>query len=200
MVPRVLSVHEGLGTSRRFPLSAGQGSRATPLELGILASCGLVAAIVSAYGKDGFGLPGHNILRILFPMAMGMAMVPRQGAGSVMGLSGLAGATILTQFHFGPLGMGMGAAAGLFFLGLFLDLAMLGARDGRAVYLRFIAAGLAANLVAMLARGAMKLWEGDALGLWWPRALVSYPLCGLLVGVVSAVVWFRVTARPKEPS
>jgi hypothetical protein len=196
MVTGVLSIHEGLGASGRLPGLARQGGRVTALEWAMLGSLGLGAALLSAYGTRGLGVPGHNILRVIFPMAMGLALVPRHGSGTIMGLGGLAGGTLLTML--GPHGLGAGALTGLVLLGLALDLAMLGAASGRAVYLRFAAAGLAANLVALAARGGLMLSLHDPkFAAWLPRALVSYPVCGLLAGLVSAAVWFRIQARSR---
>lgn len=199
MVAGVLSIHEGLGASGRLPGLTRERCRVTALELAILASLGFGAAVLSAYGKTGLGLPGHNILRVIFPMAMGLALVPRHGSGTIMGLGGLAGGTLLTMV--GPHGLGAGALTGLVLLGPAIDLAMLGAGSGRAVYLRFAAAGLGANLVALAARGGLKAWQADPrIASWLPRALVSYPVCGLLAGLISAAVWFRIQARSRPQS
>lgn len=196
MPETVLSVHEGLWHTRRFPSIPAADRRVSALELVLLTSLGVGAALLSAFGKTGLGLPGHNILRVIFPMAMGMALVPRHGSGTVMGLGGLAGGTLLAVL--GPHGLGAGALTGLVLLGLALDLAVIGATSGRAVYLRFAAAGLAANLVAMIARGSLKLSVHDPFfATWLPRALVSYPVCGLLAGLISAAVWFRIQARSR---
>ena len=35
------------------------------------------------------GIPGHAILRAVFPMVTGLALVPRRGAGTVMGLGAM---------------------------------------------------------------------------------------------------------------
>jgi len=194
MVAGVLSIHEGLGASGRLPGLARERSRVTALELAILGSLGFGAALLSAYGKTGLGLPGHNLLRVIFPMAMGLALVPRHGSGTIMGLGGLAGGALLAVL--GPHGLGAGALTGLVLLGLALDVAMLGAGSGRAVYLRFAAAGLGVNLVALAARAALKVsLHEPKLAAWLPKALVCYPVCGLLAGLISAAVWFRIQAR-----
>lgn len=196
MVAGVLSTHEGLGTSGRLPVLAREGSRVTALELAILALAGCAAAALSAYSKGGLGLPGHNILRVIFPMAMGLALVPRHGSGTLMGLSGLGGGALLGAI--GPQGIGAGAMTGLVLLGIFLDVAMLGAQSGKAIYLRFASAGLAANLVALAARGAFKAIQAQPPDAWYPKALVSYPVCGLLAGLISAAVWFRIQKRSRQ--
>ncbi len=195
MTSGILSVHPGLDSCRRAGLDARQGSRISAAELGLLGLLGASAAWASAFVKTGWGVPGHNILLVIFPMATGMALVPRRGSASVVGASGVAAGGLFTLF--GPHGLGSGALAGLAMLGLALDAALRGARCGRGVYLRLAAAGLGANLAAFAVRAGHKL-AGDAArpwDLWWPEAVVTYPACGLLAGLISAAVWFRASAR-----
>ena len=193
----ILAVHEGLGVWGRLPPIGRTGGRISAVQIATLVAVGIAMAAVSVFMPRGLQLPGHNIICVIFPMALGLAAVPRKGAASVMGLSGLAGAVMLSGV--GPRGIGVGAVTGLVLIGLLLDLALLGARSGRSIYWRLAMAGLAANTVAMLARGGAKMLEGShTLTLWLPKALVSYPLCGILAGLISAAVWFRVTAD-KEP-
>jgi hypothetical protein len=201
MLSTVLAVHEGLGASRRFPALARAGPQVSAWEFAVLILLGIAAAVVSVFVKLSLGVPGHNIVRVIFPMALGLALVPRRGAASVMGLSGM-GAAMLFVIG-GERGLGAGAATSLVLTGLLLDLALLGARSGPSVYLRLTLAGLAANLAAFLVRGGVKLLngglvDGQPLELWWPKAAVTYPLCGLLAGLISAAVWFRITARTSE--
>ena len=205
MLSTVLTVHEGLGAARRFPALARIGPRVSAWEFAVLVLLGAAAAVVSVFVKDKLGVPGHNIVRVVFPLALGLALVPRRGAASVMGLSGMGAAMIFLLG--GERGLGAGAATSLVLTGLLLDLALLGARSGPSVYLRLTLAGLAANAAAFLVRGGVKLLsgglvDGHPLELWWPKAAVTYPLCGLLAGLISAAVWFRITARtsPKGDS
>ena len=70
------------------------------------------------------------------------------------------------------------------------------ARRGWRLYLGFILAGLGSNLVAMCFRGGMKALTGDMAGgrpvsEWWHQASFTYPVVGLLAGLISAAVWFR---------
>lgn len=192
MVGSALAIHEGLDGCRRFPVVA-VGSRICAREVALLLLLGFSAACVSAFGKLSLGLPGHNILRVIFPMALGLAMVPRQGAASVMGIGAVLGGGAFAAMGTG--GLGPGALTGLFLIGLLLDVSLLGARTGRSIYLRFALAGLGANLVALLVRTGAKILEAQPLAAWWPKALVSYTLCGLLAGLLSAAVWFRARAR-----
>ncbi len=198
MVSAFLSGHEGLVGARRFGFGADAPGSVTVREWAALAGLGFVAAALSAWVKSGWGIPGHNILMVIFPMAMGLAIAPRHGSATVVGASGLAFGGVFLSL--GARGLGAGALAGLGLLGLLLDLALLGAKSGRGVYFRLAAAGLAANLAALGVRAGAKLvlpnakpWED-----WWPLALVTYPLCGLIAGLISAAVWFRATAGAKH--
>ena len=88
----------------------------------------------------------------------------------------------------------------LLLTGLLVDLALRGARSGRGIYARLMAAGLAANAAAFLIRAAAKLvlgagLTGKPLAVWWQHAMVTYAVCGLLAGMISAAVWFRFGAH-----
>lgn len=140
-------------------------------------------------------LPGHAILRAVVPLALGLALVPRRGAGSVMG-----GAALLTVLAHGVDGgaPGWGAAASLALTGPILDFAARSARSGRAVYVALVAGGFVANAVAFAIRLGAKVVlhdGGSPLAVWWPRASVTYSLCGIAAGLVSAVLWFRFGSR-----
>jgi hypothetical protein len=198
MLAMILRVHQGLSISRRFPLAAPSGEAVSAREFGTLCFLGICAAFVSAFIRLGLGVPGHNIIRVVFPMALGLALVPRRGSASIMGLSGLlAGGVFMLA---GARGLGAGAMTSLVLTGLLLELAMLNARTGWQVYLRLALAGVAANLIAFLMRGGVKFVEGGLvtgapLAVWFPRAVISYPLCGALAGLISAAAWFRFAAH-----
>jgi hypothetical protein len=197
----VLGFHAGLGFSRRLSIFAQAGPRVSAAELGMLVLLGICAALLSTVVKLNLGLPGHNIIRVIFPMALGLAVVPRIGAASVMGLSGTAVAAALALGRTGVgVNIGVGAITSLALTGLLVDLALLGAKNGWSIYVRLTLAGLAANIVAMLVRGGSKLLSGgqvDGLPIefWLPKAALTYPICGILAGLISAIVWFRMTAR-----
>jgi len=197
MFPSVFAIHPGLQLSGRLPALARQERGLAAAELTVLFLLGIAAATLSSLLKLNLGIPGHNVIRVIFPMALGLAVVPRRGSGSVMGLGGLAGAA---GFHMGGVaGLGAGATTSLVLTGFFLDAALLGARPGKSVYLRLTLAGLTANMAAFLIKLAEKSFfvgglEGGPAAVWWPKAIVTYSVCGLLAGVLSAMVWFRFSA------
>jgi hypothetical protein len=197
MLATILRVHRGLSISRRFPLAPPGGEAVSVRELAALLFLGVCAALVSAFVKLNLGVPGHNIIRVIFPMALGLAMVPRRGSASIMGLSGLlAGGVFMLG---GARSLGAGAMTSLVLTGLLLDLALLRARNGWQVYLRLTLAGVGANLIALLIRGGVKFVEGGLvtglpLAVWFPKAIATYPLCGALAGLISAAAWFRFAA------
>lgn len=193
----VLTVHEGLAGAARVRSLSRQRERVSALEFGLLVLLGLAAAALSAFVRLNLGIPGHNILRVIFPMALGLAVVPRRGAATIMGLSGSAGAAMFLLG--GARGFGTGAITSLVLTGFLLDLALAGARRGPSLYLRLVLAGLAASLAAFVVRGGSKAlgagFPGVPLDLWWPKAAVTYAVCGALAGLLSAAVWFRFAAR-----
>ncbi|MCE9544950.1 MAG: hypothetical protein K8T25_05450 [Planctomycetia bacterium] len=139
-------VQRGLfDTSRIRPLTrAATSIQAT--EWTTLMLCGVAAAMATHLLKPGLLLPGHAILRSLFPMLCGMSLVPRRGSGTIMGLFALPtmGAMQLGGFEPSP-----GSFTSLMVIGPLLDLAVVAARPGWRVWLRFGAAGLVANMLAL---------------------------------------------------
>jgi hypothetical protein len=121
-----------------------------------------------------------------------------------MGLGGAAGYAGILAARGALGGMGVGAATSLLITGFLLDLALYNARPGWVVYLRLVLAALAANLVAFAIRAAAKALGfggggggggGKSLEQWGLWALVTYPVCGGLAGLLSAAVWFRFAPR-----
>jgi hypothetical protein len=82
-----------------------------------------------------------------------------------------------------------------------LDLALLGEPVGWRLYVRFIVAGIVANLIALATRSLLTALgyaipgshQMERLG-WLVPA--SFILCGALAGLVSAAAWFRWRTRP----
>jgi hypothetical protein len=194
MFSSVFAIHPGLEHSARLPTLAREGRGLAAAELTVLFLLGIAAATLSGLLKLSLQIPGHNIIRVIFPMALGLAVVPRRGSGSIMGIGGFVGAM---GFHLsGVTGLGTGATTSLVLTGFFLDAALVGARAGKSVYLRLALAGLAANMAAFVIRLAERSFAvggivGGSGAAWWMKAPVTYPVCGLLAGIISAMVWFR---------
>ena len=77
------------------------------------------------------------------------------------------------------------------------------ARGGWRLYLGFVLGGLASNVAALTIRGAAKILSGGTsggrpLGDWWSEAMWSYPLCGVIAGLISALAWFHLAARRQK--
>ena len=204
----VLSVHAGLAENSRVPVLTRPGQDVRVREMLLLLCAGATAALATALTDFGLRIPGNAIIRAVFPMAFGLAIVPRRMAGATMGVGALATAVTINSVGFARLGMG--ALTSLTLIGPLLDLALWRARNGWRLYLGFGVAGLAGNLAAMAVRGGIKLVgldhaAGRPLAAWWQQAAVSYAVCGVLAGVISAMVWFqfaagRGTASPGERS
>lgn len=160
----------------------------------------LVEAVVATLtGQSEFKmrLPGHAILSSIFPMALGLAVIPRRGAGTVMGVGALLMNVILPRLEITP---GLGSIVSVATIGPALDLALRNTRHGWRVYAGFAVAGLAANLIAFAVQATAKYYgvsgiSGKPLAAWLPTAAVTYPVFGLLAGLVSAAVWFRFRDR-----
>ena len=188
--------HDGLISSRRLPWADRLDPRVSVLEATSLVAVGVAAALATAFVRIKLQIPGHSIVFAVFPMAFGMALAPRRMAGSIMGTSALLTAAAL---HGGGLAsIGSGALTSLCVSGPLMDLALLGVRNGRRVYVALVLTGLASNLLAFAVRAATKL-AGLEPGLrqfaqWWPQAAVSYVVCGAVAGLISALAWFQFAA------
>jgi hypothetical protein len=204
MLTAPLRIHDPLRIASRLPVLSRPEGRLTARELAVLLATGAVAALAAAGPDFHLRIPGHAILRAVFPMALGMALVPRRGGGLIMGGSALA--TAFACRLSGAAGLGAGTMTSLSLTGPLLDLALWRMRRGWQLYLGFILAGLASNLIALLARGGLKLLVpsdspgGHAIEVWWRSAMVTYPLCGIVAGLVSAAVWFQIRNQSAGPT
>jgi hypothetical protein len=194
----MLSRASNLRSASRLSALAGSTEQISAIELAALIVCGALAALAVCAIHLSFRVPGHAILRAVFPMAAGLAAVPRRGAGFVMTFSAALTATVL---HGGGIGEIQPAAlVGLLALGPLLDLAMFGEPMGWRLYARFIAAGVAANLIAFATRTTLAAMGYETPGSHQMERLgwivpVSFLLCGAVAGLVSAIAWFRLRAR-----
>lgn len=198
-MPRLLPPQPVLSEHSRLMRNRAAVVGISSADLAVLIACGLLAAAGVVFVDLDARLPGHAILRGVLPLALGLALVPRRGAGLVMGgsaLAGLAGLSLVGR------GAGVGASTSLVLLGPLLDLAAARARSGRWLYLTFGLAGLAANLAALVVRGGAKAGGlgggGRLLSDWLTVAPISYAACGLAAGLISAVVFFRWSPRPSR--
>ncbi|HYW80700.1 MAG TPA: hypothetical protein VE890_14060, partial [Thermoguttaceae bacterium] len=131
----VLSIHPGLAGNSRLPGLAweGQWSRATATA--VLLGAGVCAALSTVFLDAGLRIPGHAILRAVFPMALGLSLAPRRMGGMVMGSAAL-GSVLLIKAG-GAGGVGVGALTSLALTGPLLDVALWRARSGWRLYLAF---------------------------------------------------------------
>ncbi|MEW4488908.1 hypothetical protein AB1L42_12550 [Thalassoglobus sp. JC818] len=144
-------------------------------------------------------VPGHAILRSVFPMLCGLSLVPRNGAGSLMSAVAL---VFVGGFYVGGVlrGMSFGALTSLMAIGPALDFALKRTKSPKQVFIGCALAGMAANLLALFVRGGAKLSGLEALGkkpfeIWFGSAIITYPICGLVAGLFSALVWFSLQRK-----
>ncbi|HJN09868.1 MAG TPA: hypothetical protein QF564_14375 [Pirellulaceae bacterium] len=150
-----LPMHEGLLVRSRLRTAASPIDQTHVWELGWLMAMGFAAASAATFGDWSLGIPGHAILRIVFPMTLGLALVPRHGGGLVMGASALATTAVYKAVGHGI--PGMGAMTSLAVFGPILDLVLLRGRRGWQLFGGFALAGLASNLTAFAVRSGSRL-------------------------------------------
>ncbi|TWT58109.1 hypothetical protein KOR42_14800 [Thalassoglobus neptunius] len=163
-------------------------------EAAVLVFAGLMAATASMFIELNLKVPGHAILRSVFPMLCGLSIVPRRGAGTLMSIVAL---VFVGGFYAGGLlrGMSIGALTSLTTIGPALDFALRRTKSPGQIFLGCALAGMVANLLALLTRGGAKFLGLEALGkkpfeVWFGSAAMTYPICGLAAGLLSALVWF----------
>jgi hypothetical protein len=199
MSSQLLTVEPFLLESGRFPSLVDSTGRVRAVEIGGLFVMGTLAAVAAHLVELKLRIPGHSIVRVVFPIALGLALVPRRGAGMAMGAVGLGASLLIGLARLGT--PGLGATTSLVLGGILLDLVVRRARTGWQLYGGLAAIGCMTNLVALTVKAAAK-FSGLDPGLghwstWWPRAVITYPLCGLVAGLVCAVVLFRFRGRRK---
>jgi len=193
------------GLRSASPLARGTNSTSATLIRFFLAflAGGLAAACTTLIDLK-LRLPGHAILKATLPVALGLAIAPQRFSGLVISGGAFTGLTILKRF-FG-IGSGLGATASLLALGPIVELFLWNARPNWLLYLRFAAAGLAANCVAFAIRGGGKAAGFDSLKMrplqdWLTVAPWTYAACGFAAGLISSLILFRTyRARAANPS
>ena len=198
-----LRLHPGLSTSSRLRRLTRTDDVISAAEWAALVGIGILTAASSTLVDLHLRVPGHAILKVVFPIAAGLALVPRRGAGSIIGGSAFVTAVSLRMGGYGGAGLGFGALTSLTVIGPLLDWMLRHARSSRSLYLGFILAGLAGNLLALFVRGTLKGLGlehagGRPLSVWMSQAVITYTLCGMAAGLLSALVWF--CARPRTRS
>lgn len=201
MSTHILSPALGVREQSRLPPLTAAIDPVAAREWLALALLGTTATLATTFVNFRLGIPGHHIVFTVFPFALGLALVPRHGAGSVMGGAALVAALAVRLLGFRV--AGVGALTSLLLTGPALDLALLWARRGPRLYAAFVLAGLLANVAALLVRALAKLAGGPGLAggrpfaAWWPEALLTYVLAGIAAGWISAACWFHF--QPKRP-
>ncbi len=196
----ILSVDADLLATSRVPTLVGSDGYVRPIELAALALAGVAAALLTNALRLNLGIPGSSIVFATFPIALGFALVPRRGAGAVM--SGAAALTTMgLGFAGGPVD-GPGALTSLILTGPLLDLALRFARGGGwRLYAAFVVAGALSNAFAFAVRGSAKAFGiagmggGRPFASWWPSAIVTYTIAGVVAGLISALAWFHYRER-----
>ena len=192
----MLQAEGGIATASRLRgESAGQNTVAV-WEVLLLLLAGGTAAALTMLVDWKLRIPGHAILRTVFPMTLGLALVPRRNAGLTMGAGALGTSALLLGLFPGRADFSLGSSTSLLLMGPLLDRAAAGCRPGWSVYLRLATAGLLCNSLAFGVRATGKLvgWEhvgGRPLTSWLGQAAWTYPLCGMAAGLISAVLLFR---------
>lgn len=203
MAVAVLPRHPGLFATTRLRLIATDATWPTIRDWAILVLCGVLAACASTFLDLGLRrIPGHAIIRVVFPLAMGLALVPRRGAGSVMGGSAAITGAILQAYGARGDGIGFGGLTSLIATGPLLDWTLRRSHGGWKQIVMFALAGLASNLLAFGVRGTAKWLGWEAIGRrpfgeWLSQAGLTYPLCGLIAGLICGAVLFSVRPRPE---
>ena len=180
------------------------------LEFLLLLGLGVVTGLVRCLVDLRLGVPGHSILLVVLPIAVGVAATRRRGAGTVTSASALATVAVVSCLPV-KVSIGVGALASLCATGPALDIWLTVLRRRRAVYTACVAAGVSSNLLALgvkIAIRAAGLYPGIQAAaffkLWLHRATITYPLCGAVAGLLAAGVCFSMResevrrVRPEE--
>jgi len=216
----LLALDYGLRDATRVPpLAAATTQQVRTAEIVTLLLTGAVASFLTNLVRFRLGIPGSSIVFAVFPMALGFALVPRRGAGSVMAAGALATSALL-----GLSGVrldGLGAQTSLLATGPLLDLALRWAHHGWRLYIAFVLACAGSNALAFIVRAAAKLYGfgpglggrgsggggrglggggggGRAFEVWLPQAIWTYVAAGIIAGIVSAAAWFHFREQPRQ--
>lgn len=198
MMRSLFELEPSLIGQRRWPWARPATARIAGREVAALVGLGLLAAAITTWWDFNLRIPGHAILRAILPITLGMAAVPRRGAGATVGVVGAGTCFSIQWLNFGS--AGEGALTSLMLAGVLLDVAASIARRGWQLYVGLMSAGLITNLIAFAVKAAAK-YSGGGGGkpwdVWLPQAAVSYPTFGILAGLICAVTLFRLRGSTK---
>lgn len=190
---QVLQNNSTIESRSRFKFLTGAQGLEYPYNLLLLICFGVIAGISVAHIKLSIGIPGHAIIKIMIPMALGLAIAPVKSAGSIMGISGLISAFIGQTLTEGP-GTGTGAYTSLVCTGVLMDFTLYFANTGWKLYTGLMVSGLFANLIALYVRSGFKSFLKINIfdfNTWFQTAAFTYPICGLLAGLLCAFLVFK---------
>lgn len=202
MASGLLPQHEGLRSTTRLGFLTNSHEYVQVWEWVVLISMGIAAATASMFLDFNLRIPGHAILKVVLPIGLGFALVPRRSAGAVMGVTAFATSMCFRQAGFAGDGLSLGALTSLTATGPLLDLTLRWYKGGWLLYAGFALAGLTSNVLALLVRGAAKLTGfehagGRPLASWIAQASYTYVLCGLVAGLVTGMLWFYSRGRTR---
>jgi hypothetical protein len=202
MVNDWFDVNDALRGAARFPPLVRPRQRISAVELVLLLACGAAAAAAVGFAQLGLRIPGHAIVLSALPMAFGLSLAPRRLAGSVMSAGALGTAWLLGGIS--GASYGSGATVSLLLLGPMMDIALRRARSGWPVYAALVSSGVAANLLALGSRAAVKILGLDLAAArpfdsWWLQAAGTYTLSGVVAGLLGALCWFHFHDRSAQP-
>ena len=173
-------------------------------ELGWLTMMGCAAAALTTFFDFSLRVPGHAVIRVAIPLSLGLAVVPRRGAGSYMGICAiLCWGAIRVLSPAAESGSSVGALTSLTLFGPVLEGMLRLIRRGKTMLIPFALAGLTCNVLAFLVRGTFKFFAVEHPGArllkqWLSVAIFSYALCGLIAGLLAAALFFRVGTKAEE--
>ncbi len=204
MIHGLLPYDPVLAGGVRIPSLARPDDDVRTVELVTLIALGIAAACATQLLDAGLGIPGHAIVRSVLPFSLGLALVPRRRAGIVMGSTAVGAGMLFNATPYA--GAGAGALTSLFLSGFLLDQAASRAHRGWPLYIGVALAGLTTNLIAFGVKTISKLGTTGGLGGgggrsgWLGRAVISYPLCGLIAGLLCAFLLFKLRSRTEIAS
>lgn len=177
----------------RLPNFVFDSKSSISFKLATLLLIGIITGICSSQIKLSLGIPGHSIIKIIIPLSFGIALVPLKSAGSIMGLAGVF-TVFFSELLFGKNGTGTGGYTSLVFAGFFLDLTLSYANNGWKLYSGLMISGLLSNLIALCVRSGFKSFSKINMidfNTWFEIAAITYPVCGLIAGFISALLVFK---------